>query len=334
MQKIYDVTVVGAGPVGLFGVFYAGMREMSINLMDSLSGPGGQLAALYPEKYIFDMPGFPKVLAKDLVHSLWEQAQLGKPDAHFNRKISKIQPRSDFRDHFIIETEQGDSFLSKTIILAIGMGAFTPRKLDVAGLAEREGKNVHYILQPLEYYRNKRVLVIGGGDSAADWTLAMTNGLAKATTLIHRGTKFTAHEASITQIKGTQAQVLLNHELEGFTEENGVLHATLVNNLSKEKINADFDQIIICVGFEAKLDFVKDSGLTMHGKSILVSDKMETNVPGIFAVGDVCHHGAKLKLIATGVGEAAIAANYAKVMVDPQAKAFPGHSTSKLGEKS
>jgi thioredoxin reductase len=339
MQKIYDVTVVGAGPVGLFGVFYAGMREMSINLMDSLSGPGGQLAALYPEKHIFDMPGFPKVLAKDLVNNMWEQAQFGTPDVHFNRKITKIDPRDTTHDHFSIHTEQGETFLSKTIILAIGMGAFLPRKLEVAGLAERVGKNVHYVLKPFEYYKDKRVLVIGGGDSAADWTLAMASKnqagttLAKSTTLIHRGTKFTAHEASITQIKSTNTKVLLNHELDFFTETNDVISATLVNNLTKEKTVADFDQIIICVGYEAKLDFVKDSGLTMQGKSILVNSKMETNIPGIFAIGDVCHHEAKLKLIATGVGEAAIAANYAKVFIDPLAKAFPGHSTSKLGEK-
>lgn len=322
--------------MGLFGVFYAGMREMSINLMDSLSGPGGQLAALYPEKHIFDMPGFPKALAKDLVKNMWEQAQFGKPDSHFNQKITRIEHYTQERNYFILHTESGQAFHSKTIILAIGMGAFTPRKLDVPGLSEREGKNVHYVLKPLEYYRNKRVLVIGGGDSAADWTLAMaTPGqdgkvLASTTTLIHRGTKFTAHEASITQIQATNADTRLSHELESLNETNGAIQAMLINNLSKEKTNIEVDDIIICLGYEAKLDFVKESGLTIQGKSIIVNERMETNIPGIFAVGDVCHHGGKLKLIATGVGEAAIAANYAKVFIDPQAKAFPGHSTSKL----
>lgn len=338
MDKIYDVTIVGAGPVGLFGVFYAGMRELSVNLIDSLSNPGGQLAALYPEKYIFDMPGFPKVLAKDLVKALWEQAQFAKPTASFNQKILKMEKLPE--GHFKIFTQSGDIFFSKTIILATGMGAFTPRKLEVPGLAEREGKNVHYVLKNLEHYRNKRILVIGGGDSAADWTLAMAakneDGriLAAHTTVIHRGVKFSAHESSVSQIKQTNAKIMLNHELQSIEEINGELKCKLINNLDNVVSEAVVDEIIICTGYEAKLEFVKESGLQMQGKAIQVSEKMETNIPGIFAVGDACTHKAKLKLIATGVGEAAIAANYAKVFIDPSANAFPGHSTSKLGKET
>lgn len=341
-MKIYDITVVGAGPVGLFGVFYAGMRQMSINLIDSLDQVGGQLTALYPEKFIFDFPGYPRVMAKDLVKQLWEQAQIGKPDVNLNKKITRIVPVTDGGtvSHHEIHCECGTKFLSKTVMLSLGMGAFKPRKLEVPGLEEREGKNVHYVVKPLDFYNGKDLLVIGGGDSAADWTLALAHKgdrpspRARSTTLIHRGTKFTAHEASIDQVRNeTKADVRLTHELQSLEDSNGRLSCTLINNITKETASLMVDEIIVCAGYIAKLDFVKESGLAMEGNSIKVTERMETNIPGIYAVGDVATHSGKLKLIATGVGEAAIAANFAKAKVDPSAKAFPGHSTSKFEKK-
>lgn len=341
-KKFYDITVIGAGPVGLFGVFYAGMRQMSINLLDSLDVVGGQLTALYPEKHIYDMPGFPKVMAKDLVKDLWEQAKIGKPDLHLGRKVTKIAKRES--EGFEIHCESGESFLTRTVMLALGMGAFKPRKLELPGLEEREGKTVHYFVKPLDYYRGKDVLVVGGGDSAADWTMALAlpgdDGkiLAHSTTLIHRTDRFTAHEASLELIrKASPTKIHTHTELQKVedVEVGGKkkLLVTLVQNLTKETQEIVVDDIIVCAGYIAKLDFVKESGLEMQGNAIKVNAQMETNIPGIFAVGDVCTHGAKLKLIATGVGEAAIAANWAKTRVDPAAKAFPGHSTSTFEKK-
>lgn len=338
-KRIYDITVIGAGPVGLFGVFYAGMRQMSINLMDSLDIIGGQLNALYPEKYIYDMPGFPKVMAKDLVKQLWEQAQFAKPELHLGRKVTKISKTNS--TEFEIFCENGEIFHSKTIVLALGMGAFKPRKLEVAGLEEREGKNVHYFVKSLDHFNGKNVLVVGGGDSAADWTMAFAmpddkgNIRCKEVNMIHRTDKFSAHEASLDLIrKNSSAKISTYTELQSIEEiqENGKtrLKAILIQNIMKETREIIVDEILVCAGYIAKLDFVKESGLEMQGNSIKVNEKMETNIPGIFAVGDVCSHGGKLKLIATGVGEAAIAANFAKVMIDPTAKAFPGHSTSKF----
>jgi thioredoxin reductase len=341
-EKIYDVTVIGAGPVGLFAVFYAGMRKMSINLMDSLAQAGGQLSALYPEKYIYDMPGFPEVRAKRLVEELFQQTRSANPNVHLSRKVTKIEsfPSQTECQFFKIHTESGETFSSKTVILALGMGAFRPRKLEADGLAELEGKGVHYVLKPLAEYKGKDVLVIGGGDSAADWTLAMAkpgddgSALARSTTQIHRGGKFTAHEATIEEISRTGARVKTNYELKNCRAlPGGRIHAVLENNLNKTTEEINVDEIIICIGYVAKLDFVKESGITMQGNSIVVNERMETNIPGIFACGDVVNHGAKLKLIATGVGEAAIAANFAKVRVDPAAKAFPGHSTSLMGKE-
>ena len=336
-KTLYDLTVVGAGPVGLFGVFYAGMRGLKINVLDSLEMVGGQLNALYPEKYIYDMPGFPKVMAKDLVKQLWEQAKFAKPALHLGRKVSKI---SRIERHLEISCESGETFLSKTVMLALGMGAFKPRKLEVTGLLEREGKNVHYFVHKLDHFNGKNVLVIGGGDSAADWTLALAapdgNGTvrAKSVTMIHRTDKFAAHEATIHLLKElSHAKVITHTELQGFTQEGRELRCHLVQNLTKAVSHHSFDEIIVCAGYLTKLEFVKESGFEMQGNAVKVNERMETNVPGVFAVGDVCMHGGKLKLIATGVGEAAIAANFAKVLIDPAAKAFPGHSTSFFGKK-
>ncbi len=343
-KNLYDISIIGAGPVGLFGVFYAGMRQMKINLLDSLDAVGGQLAALYPEKYIYDMPGFPKVMAKDLVKQLWEQAQFSQPDLHLGRKVTKISPLTDGSKGYRIDCENGEYFLTKTVMLALGMGAFKPRKLEVPGLEEREGQCVHYFVKSLERFRGKDVLVVGGGDSAADWTMALSlpdeqkSTLAKSVTMIHRTDKFSAHEATLDIIRNqTKTPIRTYTELQSLSDVTvdgqKKLKVVLVNNLSKETMEQFVDEIIICAGYLAKLDFVKESGLEMAGNSIKVNDRMETNLPGVFAVGDVCTHGGKLKLIATGVGEAAIAANFAKVSIDPTAKAFPGHSTSKF-EKS
>jgi ferredoxin/flavodoxin---NADP+ reductase len=339
-KKLYDITIVGAGPVGLFGVFYAGMRQLSVNIVDSLEAVGGQLSALYPEKYIYDMPGFPKVMAKDLVRALWDQASFAKPDLHLGRKVIRIEKRGDL--DFLLHCENGETFSSRTVVLALGMGAFRPRKLESSGLAEREGKTVHYLVKPLDFYRGKNVLIVGGGDSAADWTMALALGeegappRAKSVTLIHRTEKFSAHEATLDIIrKQTKAEICTHMEIEKVEDApHGGLQVSLVQNLKKETQERSFDEIIVCAGYIAKLDFVKESGLLMQGSSVVVNEKMETNIPGIFAVGDLAHHGAKLKLIATGVGEAAIAANFAKTLIDPKAKAFPGHSTSKFEEKS
>lgn len=346
-SKIHDVTIVGAGPVGLFAVFYAGMRKLSIHLVDSLAQVGGQLSALYPEKSIFDMPGFPEVRAKELVEDLYEQALTANPEISLNRKVTKISPwpSAENREAWALSTDSGDGstatlapILSRTVILALGMGAFRPRRLEVPGLEALEGEQVQYVLRPLESYRGRDVLVIGGGDSAADWTLALSK-LSRSIVQIHRGAKFTAHEATIAEIAQTQTKVLLNHELKNFSVlpaqkpgNPGRVRAVLEQNISKETLEIEVDDIVICVGYIAKLDFVRESGIEMQGNAIKVNERMETNLPGVFACGDVVHHQAKLKLIATGVGEAAVAANFAKTKIDPTAKAFPGHSTSILSK--
>ena len=227
--KIYDISIIGAGPVGLFGVFSAGMRSMSVALIDSLPQAGGQLNALYPEKYIYDVPGFSKVRAKELVEALYKQAAFAKPDLYLKSKVKAIHafPKEGDLEYYTIETEDGKSISSKTVLLSLGIGAFEPRKLEMEGLDKWEGTKVHYILKPLKEYKDKDILIIGGGDSAVDWNLALGESssnqkpIAKSITSIHRGVKFTAHEASVEKIKKESiAKILFSSEL-GKMEEEG-----------------------------------------------------------------------------------------------------------------
>ena len=340
--EIYDISVIGAGPVGLFGVFSAGMRNMSVALVDSLPQVGGQLNALYPEKYIYDVPGFPKVQARKLVESLYEQATFAKPDLYLASKVQAIDafPAKGELEHYIIRTEDGKSIASRAILLSLGIGAFQPRKLQVDGLDEWEGSKIHYILKPLEHYRDKNVLIIGGGDSAADWTLALgeshsdKKAIAKNITIIHRGVKFTAHESSVEKIKQESiAKIFLSSELEKVEEEEeGKLCCTIVNNVNQDRKITKVDYIIVCIGYVAKLGFVRDMGFKMKNNSILVNEFMETSKKGVFAAGDLVDYPGKIKLIVTGFGEASMAVNVAKTYIDPTAKVFPGHSTFLFGK--
>lgn len=346
--KVYDITVVGAGPVGLFATFYAGMRQMDIALVDSLAEVGGQLAALYPEKYIYDMPGFPKVIAKDLVRDLWEQAKFAKPDLYLNEKVAEVVAvtgagnagNEDSPDHYELRFESGRTLLSKTIVLALGMGAFEPQRLKVASLLPFEGKQVHYVVKSLKPFTGKDVLVVGGGDSAADWTQTlaekrMGQTIAKNVTLIHRTDRFRCHEATLENLKTfDNVTVKPFFEIDSVEQTDGDrLLVTVRHSKDKTTENMVVDDIIICIGYVSKIDFVEKLGLNLKGKSILVDDTMQTSRPGIFAAGDGCSHTGKIKLIATGVGEAAIAANFAKTYIDPNARAFPGHSTSTMASK-
>ena len=328
-DRIYDISIIGAGPVGLFGVFCAGMRKMSVALVDSLPQVGGQLNAIYPEKYIYDVPGFPQVRSKDLVASLYKQALFAKPDLYLNSEVESISSDGDKGELYSIQIKNGKTIRSRTILLSLGIGAFQPRKLDLKALEDLEGSQVHYIMKPLDYYQGKDILLIGGGDSAADWSLALGGGngknkVAKSITHIHRGVKFTAHEAK----KNSFIDILLSTELKDVQQKkDNRLICSLENNENEKKKVMEYDHIIICAGYIAKLGFTKEMGFERNRNSILVNEFMETNKKRIFAAGDLADHKGKLKLIVTGFGEASVAVNVAKTYVDPEAKAFPGHST-------
>jgi len=327
-DKIYDITIIGGGPIGMFSAFYAGLRQMSVKVIESLPQLGGQLATLYPEKYIYDIAGFPKVRAQELVDNLKEQMDQFNPTVCLNETVENITKQED--GSFFIETNQGVHF-SKSILITAGNGAFKPRKLEIEGSEKFENKNLSYFVTDMSVYQGKRVLLLGGGDSAVDWAL-MLEPIAKEVYLAHRRDKFRAHEHSVDTLKRSSVQVLTPYVLKELVGEDQIEKCVLQHVKTEEEKAIEVDSVIVNYGFVSSLGPIKDWGLEIQKNSIVVNSKMETNIEGIFAVGDICTYEGKVKLIATGFGEAPIAVSHAKVYVDPNAKTQPLHSTSIMGK--
>ena len=324
-EDLFDITIIGGGPVGLFGSFYAGMRGMKTKILDSLPELGGQLSALYPEKYVYDMPGFPKVLARDLARDMVAQGLRFDPTVALDQRVEALEPRPDGSIRLKSDKE---THHTKTVVICAGAGAFTPKRLEAPGLERFEGRGVHYFVQNKAQFQDKRLLIVGGGDSALDWAMNL-EPLARSVTLIHRRDVFRAHEESIDWLMNrSTVNTRLFCEIKQ-ADGNGTLErVTIANSKTGETESLDVDACLINIGFNASIGPIKDWGVALQGNQVLVNERMETNLPGVYAAGDICAHGAKLKLIATGVGEVCIAVNYAKVRIDPTAKAFPGHSTN------
>ncbi len=324
-QELFDVTIVGGGPVGLFGTFYAGIRGMKTKLIDSLPELGGQLSALYPEKFVYDMPGFPKVLARDLAAEMMTQGTRFNPTVCLSEKVLTVRHEED--GTITLTSDKGEH-RTKTVVLAIGAGAFAPKKLGTPGVEEFEGRGVHYFVQNKAQFAGKDLLVVGGGDSALDWCMNL-EPIAGKITLIHRRDVFKAHEESIDWLLNrSPVEVRLWNELHSVGGADQIEHAVVFNNQTKETEQLKVDAVLLNLGFSADIGTVKEWNLNMEKGSIRVNEYMETNLPNVYAAGDIAIFPGKLKLIATGVGEICIAVNQAKTVVDPTAKAFPGHSSN------
>ncbi|QHZ46005.1 NAD(P)/FAD-dependent oxidoreductase [Bacillus sp. NSP9.1] len=324
-KMIYDITIIGGGPVGLFASFYGGMRNSSVKIIESLPQLGGQLSTLYPEKYIYDVAGFPKIRAKDLIKSLKEQM------GQFNPKICLQQTVKDLdikEDGTIKLTTDIEEHLTRTVIITAGIGAFNARKIELEGAEKYENKNIHYFIDDVEKFRNKKVMICGGGDSAIDWAL-MLEPIAEKVILVHRREKFRAHEHSVTQLHSSNVTLKTPYvpvELVG--NDNRINKVILEGGIVGTEEAIEVDEIIINYGFVSSLGSIKNWGLEIEKNSIVVNSKMETNIPGVYAAGDICTFDGKVKLIATGLGEAPTAVNNAKSYLDPKAKVQPLHSTS------
>ena len=323
---IYDITIIGGGPSGLFAAFYSGLRAASTKIIDSLPQLGGQLAALYPDKYIYDIPGFPKVLASEFVDRQIEQAMEFSPKVCLNEKVSRLVKNS--AGLLEMKTEPGNVHLSRTVIIAAGVGAFVPRTLDIPDVKRMEGKGVYYYVENLELFRDRRVLVVGGGDTALDWAHSLL-GIAKEVTLIHRRGTFRAHEQALKDLLLSSANVRRYYELKALHGAEHVTAATVFDNQTGEETVIDVDAVVLGLGFLANLGPIKEWGLEIVRNSILVDSTFQTNLPGVYAVGDISTYEGKLKLIATATAEAAVAVNYAKNYIDPTAKVAPGHSSDR-----
>ena len=325
-SEVYDLTIIGAGPSGLFATFYAGLRQMKTKVIDALEEPGGQVAVLYPEKYIYDVPGYSKVLAKDLVRSLVQQAFQYSPTVVLGERVTSLR-RSN--GAFELQTDKGTTHLSKAVLVAAGVGAFSPNKLDAKGAADYEGKGVYYFVKDKSAFKDKNLLIVGGGDSAVDWALNIKD-TAKKITLVHRRDVFRAHEGSVSELMKSSVDVRLFYEVRSVAGDGTRLtRATIFDNRTQAEATIDVDAILVNIGFRADLGPIKDWGLQIDGREIRANGKMETNVPGVFVAGDIAgaQDGVKLNLIATGYAQAALAVNVAKAYVDPNSKIFPGHSS-------
>ncbi len=322
MQQV-DVTILGGGPVGLFAAFYAGLRGMSVRIIDSLPELGGQLTALYPEKYVYDMPGFPKVLAKDLAREMTVQALQFKPELLLEETAETLEREVD---GYVITTRNGERLPSRTVLISAGAGAFSPTRIGVDREDEFHGKGLFYGVKSKSPFNGKRLVIVGGGDSAFDWALNL-EPIAKEITLVHRRDQFKAHEESVKQVQESRVGMKLwctVKELHGDGDLTGI---TIENTQTKETEHLATEALIVNVGFKSSLGPIRTWGLNIDKTQILVDQHYETNLPGVFAVGDVCTFDGKLKLIATGVSEAATAVCFAKMRIDPDAKLFPGHSS-------
>ncbi len=331
MQDVKDITIIGAGPTGLFGAFYAGMRGATCRLIDNLDQVGGQLTALYPEKYIFDVAGFPKVLAKDLVKGMAEQAFQFKQPVHLGQKVTGLKRESENgRPAFTVVTD-GDEYPSRTVLIAGGIGAFTPRKLPLKDVDHWYERGLYDRILDLQVFRGKRVLLVGGGDSAFDWAVNL-QGIARRILMIHRRDGFRAHAATVEQVQALAAagkmELRTFWELKAIHGGDAIEAVTIVNSKTKAEERVAIDNVIPQLGFISSLGPIAEWGLELEKGDIKVSQTMATNIPGIFAAGDITTYPGKLKLIATGAAEAAIAVNHAVHFINPAAKIEPGHSSN------
>lgn len=324
-KNVYDITVIGGGPAGLFTTFYSGMRQAKVKLIESMPQLGGQLAALYPEKYIYDVAGFPKVRAQELIDNLIEQNEKFEPTIVLEQAVTKLE--KDAEGIFELTTDK-ETHYSKTIIITAGAGAFQPRRLDVEGAEQYEGKNLHYFIKDLNMFAGQKVLVCGGGDSALDWSL-MLEPIAEEVTIAHRRDKFRAHEASVEQLMNSKVNVRTPYNVKELIGDGEKISQVVLEEVNGDNdITIDVDAVIVNYGFISSLGPIKEWGIEIEKNSIVVNSKMETNVPGIYAAGDISTYPGKVKLIAVGFGEAPTAVNNAKAYMDPKARVQPGHSSS------
>ncbi|WP_026559022.1 ferredoxin--NADP reductase 2 [Bacillus sp. J37] len=322
--KVYDITIIGGGPVGLFTAFYGGMRQASVKIIESLPQLGGQLSTLYPEKYIYDVAGFPKVRAQELVDNLKEQMGQFSPTIVLEQAVEQLDKQAD---GVFKLTTNSEVHYTKTIIITAGNGAFQPRKLELENAEKYESENLHYFVDDLNKFAGRNVAILGGGDSAVDWAL-MLEPIAKNVKLIHRRDKFRAHEHSVELLKKSNVDILTPFVPSEVVGETAITQLVLEEVKGDRKEVIEIDDLIVNYGFVSSLGPIKTWGLTIEKNSIVVNSKMETNIEGIYAAGDICTYDGKVKLIASGFGEAPTAVNNAKAFLDPKARVQPLHSTS------
>lgn len=326
-----DLVIIGAGPVGLFAIFEAGMLKMKAHVIDALEVIGGQCNALYPEKPIYDIPAHPKILASELIELLEAQAAPFKPHYHLNQRVEKISKNSD--GSFLLETSKKTIIECRAIIIAAGCGAFGPNRPPLAGIENFEGKSIFYAVKSKAEFAGKSVAIAGGGDSAVDWAISLAE-IANKVFVIHRRDKFRCAPESASQLKKLEAQgkieLVVPFQLEGVSGCGSKLENVTVKNLDGNLRNLPCDYLLPFFGLAMELGPIVNWGLNLHKNHIEVEPStMRSSVLGIYAIGDIATYPNKLKLILTGFAEAASACHDAYKIVFPDQILHFEYSTSK-----
>lgn len=324
-----DIAVIGAGPAGLFAVFEAGMVKLRCHVIDSLEAVGGQLAALYPEKPIFDIPGFPRIDAQEVVDRLVEQARPFAPVYHLDQQVERLAREGG---GFLLTTSKGTEVHARAVIVAAGAGAFGPNRPPLDGLADYEGKSVFYLVRRREDFRGKRVVIAGGGDSAVDWAISLSE-IAARVMVVHRRAKFRAAPESEVRLaalaKEGRVELVTPYQLDALEGKAGQLAAVRVKDLDGGTRRLEADALLPFFGLAASLGPIADWGLGLDGHHVAVDPATcGTSIPGVYAIGDLAAYPGKLKLILTGFAEAALAAHAAYDFLNPDQPLHFQYSTS------
>jgi thioredoxin reductase (NADPH) len=326
-----DVAIIGAGPVGLFAVFECGMLKLRCHVIDALEAVGGQCAALYPEKPIYDIPGFSEVQADDLIARLAEQAAPFAPVYHLGQQVTGLTPQGD---GWLVETSAGTRIEARAVMVAAGGGAFGANRPPLAGIEAFEGKSVFYMVKRREDFRGKRIVIAGGGDSALDWVISLAE-LADKIYVVHRRPKFRGAPESIARLhalaeSGKVVELVIPYQLAGLEGHGGKLEAVIAQTLDGETRRLEADVLLPFFGLSMDLGPIAGWGLDLDHAHIKIDPKTcETSAPGIFAIGDIATYPGKLKLILCGFSEAAMAAHAIYTLVNPGKALHWEYSTTK-----
>jgi len=315
-----DLVIIGAGPTGLFSAYYAGFRGLSVAVVDSLPELGGQITAMYPEKAILDVAGFPSVKGRDLVAGLVVQADTAKPEYYLDRTAETLTHQGD---RVVIGLDDGTLIEAGAVLITAGIGKFSPRALPAGD--GWVGRGLEFFVPSFAPYHGKDVVIVGGGDSAFDWAQHL-EPMASSVTLVHRRDAFRAHERTVAAVRASSVEIITKAQVTALRGGDGVEEVEIVVD-GQDPIVRPAQAVVAALGFIADLGAVQTWGITTAKRHVVVDSAMRTNLERVFAAGDITEYPGKVRLIAVGFGEAATAVNNAAVAIDPSAHVFPGHSS-------